>query len=380
MIDNDSEASKKKQIVNKIKEYFGEDKVLNVATFSKISSKTAIERACKGMNISNDTANYLKSLIPVNRGKVSNLYDCLIGDPEKGIHVITELRNEMSQYPQLIEVSLALEGLITNRGTHAAGIIVCNEPYTEYIASMRSADGTMITCYNLWDSEEAGCIKFDMLTTVCADKIHKTMSYLVDYGYITWEGSLKETYYKWLHPDVIQYNNPEMWNIISSIYSVFQFDTPISVKALAATNPKSVMDLSATNSLLRLQPENSNETPIDKYIRYKSDHQEWINDTIQFGLNDHERSILWKYLSDAYGLADSQEKIMRLSMDSEVSGYSLKEANKLRKSIAKKDPQLQAAAKEQFYEYGRKLGTREVFLDYIWNVLFSMSMGYSLNA
>jgi DNA polymerase-3 subunit alpha len=140
------------------------------------------------------------------------------------------------------------------------------------------------------------------------------------------------------------------------------------------------MDLSATNSLLRLQPENSNETPIDKYIRYKSDHQEWINDTIQFGLNDHERSILWKYLSDAYGLADSQEKIMRLSMDSEVSGYSLKEANKLRKSIAKKDPQLQAAAKEQFYEYGRKLGTREVFLDYIWNVLFSMSMGYSLNA
>lgn len=53
-------------------------------------------------------------------------------------------------------------------------------------------------------------------------------------------------------------------------------------------------------------------------------------------MNDKEREILWKYLADAYGLADSQEKIMRLSMDSEVSGYSLKEANKLRKSIAKK--------------------------------------------
>lgn len=52
-------------------------------------------------------------------------------------------------------------------------------------------------------------------------------------------------------------------------------------------------------------------------------------------MNDKEREILWKYLGDAYGLADSQEKIMRLSMDPEVSGYSLKEANKLRKSIAK---------------------------------------------
>ena len=71
MIDNDSEASKKKAIVNKMKEFFGEDKVLNVTTFSKISAKTAIERACKGLGIGNDTAGYLKSLVPVNRGKVA---------------------------------------------------------------------------------------------------------------------------------------------------------------------------------------------------------------------------------------------------------------------------------------------------------------------
>ena len=169
-----------------------------------------------------------------------------------------------------------------------------------------------------------------------------------------------------------------MWKIIPTIYSVFQFDTPISVKALEATKPKSVMDLSAANSLLRLQPENSSITPIDSYIKYKNNHQEWIEDTKNFGLNDKEREILWKYLADAYGLADSQEKIMRLSMDSEVSGYSLKEANKLRKSIAKKDEKLQAEAKQQFFEYGRKIGTREVFLDYIWNVVFAPSMGYSL--
>ena len=94
------------------------------------------------------------------------------------------------------------------------------------------------------------------------------------------------------------------------------------------------MDLSAANSLLRLQPDNADETPIDKYIRYKNNHQEWVNDTIEYGLNDEERDVLWEYLADAYGLADSQEKIMRLSMDKRISGYSLKEANKLRKSIA----------------------------------------------
>ena len=378
-IDNDSEASKKLAIVNKMKEYFGDDKVLNVATFSKISSKTAIERACKGLGISNDTAGFLKSLIPVNRGRVSTLTECIYGDKEKGIKPVYELVNEMKKYPNLIESALGLEGLITNRGTHAAGVIVTNEPYTDYLAAMRSADGTLDTCYDLWDSEEASAIKFDMLTVEAADKIHKTMDYLLKYEKIEWQGSLKQTYYKYIHPDVLDYTTPEMWDILPTIYSIFQFDTPISQKALSATHPHSVMDLSAANSLLRLMPDGADETPIDRYIRYKENHNEWVQDTLAYGLNQDEQNILWHYLSDAYGMADSQEKVMRLSMDEHTAGYTLKEANKLRKSIAKKDEKLQAEAKQLFFNCCKRQGTREIFADYIWNVVFAASMGYSFS-
>lgn len=378
-IDNDSEASKKQAIVNKIKEYFGEDKVLNVATFSKISPKTAIERACKGLGIFNDTAAYLKSLIPVGRNGVDNLTQALYGDKNKGISPVSGLKGEMNKYPNLITCALGIEGLITNRGTHAAGVIVCNEPYTNYTSSMRSADGTLTTCYDLWDAEEAGCIKFDMLTVEAADKIHRTMDYLLENNKITWEGSLKDTYYKWLHPNTLNYDNKNMWSILPSVYSVFQFDTPISQKTLDATHPHSVMDLSAANSLLRLMPDNADETPIDRYKRYKDNHQEWIDDTIAFGLNDKERDILWYYLSDAYGMADSQEKVMRLSMDKHTAGYTLNEANKLRKSIAKKDKKLQEEAKELFFSCCKRQGTRDIFADYIWNVVFAASMGYSFS-
>ena len=378
-IDNDSEASKKKAIVDKMKEYFGEDKVLNVATFSKISPKTAIERACKGLNISNDTSAYLKSLVPVGRNGVDNLSQAIYGDKAKDISAVSGLKNEMNKYPDLIKCALGIEGLITNRGTHAAGVIVCNESYTNYISSMRSADGTLTTCYDLWDAEEAGCIKFDMLTVEAADKIHRTMDYLLDNGKITWEGSLKATYYKWLHPDTLNYDNNKMWDILPSVYSVFQFDTPISQKTLNATHPHSAMDLSAANSLLRLMPDNADETPIDRYKRYKDNHQEWIDDTIAYGLNDNERDILWYYLADAYGMADSQEKVMRLSMDEHTAGYTLKEANKLRKSIAKKDKKLQEEAKELFFECCKRQGTRDIFADYIWNVVFAASMGYSFS-
>lgn len=378
-IDNDSESSKKVDIVNKMKEYFGEDKVLNVATFSKISAKTAIERACKGLGISNDRAGYLKSLIPVNRGNVSSLSEALYGNKENGIKAVSGMKAEFAQHPNLTECALGMEGLITNRGLHAAGIIVCNEPYTNYISAMRSSDGTLCTSYDLWDAEEAGCIKFDMLTVSAADKIHKTMDYLLEHKKIEWQGSLKKTYYKYIHPDKLAYTDDKMWDILPSIYSVFQFDTPISQKTLSATHPHSTMDLSASNSLLRLMPEGADETPIDRYKRYKESHDAWVKDTVEFGLNDEERAILWHYLADSYGLAESQEKVMRLSMDERISGYTLKEANKLRKSIAKKDKKLQAEAKELFFNCCERQGTREVFADYVWNVLFAASMGYSFS-
>ena len=378
-IDNDSEASKKKAIVNKMKDYFGEDKVLNVATFATISSKTALDRACRGLGIDTDTSGFLKSLIPVNRGKVAKLKDCIYGNSEKGVKPVYELVNELKKYPDLIEVALGMEGLKTNRGLHAAGVTICNSPYTDYVSAMRSPDGTLSTSYNLWDDEASSLVKMDMLTVEAADKIHKTMDYLLKYGKIEWQGSLKETYNKYLHPDVLEYNDPKMWEILPTIYSVFQFDTPISSKTLTATRPHSVMDLSAANSLLRLQPDNADETPIDRYIRYKQNHQAWIDDTIAYGLNDDERAILWKYLSDAYGLADSQEKIMRLSMDEHTSGYTLKEANKLRNSIARKDENLQAEAKQLFFDCCNRQGTRPIFADYIWNVVFAASMGYSFS-
>ena len=183
MIDNDSEASKKKAIVNKMKEFFGEDKVLNVTTFSKISAKTAIERACKGLGIGNDTAGYLKSLVPVNRGKVASLKECLLGE-----RPIAEMVNEMAKYQGLKESALGLEGLITNRGRHAAGVTLCNEPYVNYVSAIRSPDGALSTCYDLWDSEAASLVKMDMLSVSAADKIHKTMDYLLADGKITWEG------------------------------------------------------------------------------------------------------------------------------------------------------------------------------------------------
>lgn len=374
-IDTDSEPCKKYAIIDAVKEYFGEDRVLNVATFGEVSSKTAIERACRGLGINDDVAGYLKSLIPVNRGKIANLKDCLYGENK-----LSGLKAEFNKYRNLEECALGICGVICQRGLHAAGLCISNEPYVNYLSAMKAPNGTMCTSFNLWDSEAVSLVKFDLLTVEALQKMHKTMDAMLEDGVIEWQGSVRDTYNKYFHPDNIDYTTPEMWDSITKMYSCFQWETPIGVKAIGQIKPQNIMDLSAGNSLIRLMPEGREETPLDTYVRYKEHPEQWEEEATAYGLNEEEKQVIREYCEDAHYLADCQEKIMRLSQDKRIAGYGLKDSNKLRKAIAKKDEKLQAEAKEKFFECGKQQGTREVFLHYVWDVLFSASFGYSFSS
>jgi DNA polymerase-3 subunit alpha len=378
-IDNDSQNSKRNDNIESIRNFFGEDRVLNVATFSTLTSKTAIERSCKGLGISDDIAGYLKSLIPVERGSIWSLSDCFYGNEEKSRKKVVELINEVSKYGHLKECVFGLEGLVIGRGVHASGILIGNHPYTEEIACIRSPKNVLCSCYDLHDAEYCGWTKVDMLTIIASDRIKKTMDLLIEYGHMEWQGSLKQTYWKYLHPDVLVYENKQMWEMIKQIYSIFQFDTPVAIKSLNQVEPYSVMDLSATNSLLRLMAQEGQMPPVEKFKYYKDDINNWYKDMVKFGLNQNEQNVLKKYLSNSYGLADSQEKVMLISMDKQVGGFTLQQANKLRKSIAKKKADVLEETKKLFFNSCLQQGTREIFANYVWNVVFAMSFGYSFS-
>ena len=383
-IDNDSQNAKRGSIIESIRNYFGEDRVLNVITFSTLTAKTSVEKAGKGFkilgyDITDDTIGYLKSLIPSERGAVWSLSDCFYGNKEKGREPVKELISEVKKYEGFKECIFMYEGLIFNRGIHASGILIGNEPYVDQISAMRSPNDVLCSCYDLHDCEYCGWTKVDMLTIQASDKIRKNMDLLIEHGYMKWQGSLKATYWKYLHPDVLNYTEPKMWNMIKEIYSIFQFDTHIAVKSLNEVTPQSVMDLSATNSLLRLMAQDGKEAPLSRYVRYKKDINAWYKDMTNYGLTKEEQEILKKYLSNSYGLADSQEKVMLISMDKKASNFSLKQANKLRKAIAKKKADVLKETKELFFDSCKNAGTSEAMDNYIWNEEFAMSFGYSFS-
>ncbi|MBE2917327.1 DNA polymerase III subunit alpha [Anoxybacillus flavithermus] len=334
-VDLDTEGSKRQQILQALRRHFGEDKVLQVCTFGTEGSKSALLTACRGLGIDVDTAQYLTSLIPFERGQNWSLSDCFFGNEEKGRKPIKELINEVEKYPRLKETALKIEGLVNKRSIHAGGVIIFNEPYYKSNAMMKAPNGTPITQFNLGDSEALGNVKFDLLTVECLDKIRATLDMLLEHGEIEWQGSLRATFNKYLHPQNIDFNEPKLYEMLGSgeVMDLFQFSTEVGHLAATKVKPKNLLETAAANSLMRLMSEGE-EQPIDTFIKYKNDISLWYEEMRNYGLNDEEIKVMEEHLLKLNGVADTQESVMLLSMDKRIAGFDVKWANKLRKAIA----------------------------------------------
>lgn len=338
---------------------------------------------CRGLKINNDVALYLSSMIPVERGKVWSIYDCFYGDEEKGRKPVTEFRNMVSEYTDknLLKVTLGIEGLINKRSTHACGTILVNSGITEFNSVMKSPSGELITAYELHDSEYCGNIKYDFLNTKTCAMIQLTLEMLVKNKKIEWQGTLRKTYDKYLHPDVINKDTKEMWDILNKgeLIAAFQFDSPVGEKAIKLIQPQTLLQATDATNLMRLMGEEGKEQPLDMYVRYKTDINEWYKDMKEFNLTDKEVSIIEKHLLKNYGVCSTQEDMMMLSMDKEVAGFNVVESNVLRKGVAKKIGETFEKAHQLLYEKGEALGTSKNLLDYIWNIQIAMQRGYGFS-
>ena len=154
-IDTDIEGSKRAQVLQHLRNVYGDDRVANVATFRTEKSKSAVLTAARGLNIDVDIAQYIASLIPADRGQLRSLDQCMYGDEEHGWAPIKQFVYEMTDnYPELWEVAHSIEGLICGSGIHAGGVIFVDEPFTESTGLMRAPDGTICTQFELHDCED----------------------------------------------------------------------------------------------------------------------------------------------------------------------------------------------------------------------------------
>ena len=381
-IDVDSEGRKRPLVLQKIKEAAqadGGDSIC-VCTFGTLGTRSAILTAARGLGIDVDVAQYLATMIPQERGFLWPLKDCIEGNPEKDRKPIKQLIEEFKKYPGFLEMVKAIEGLVCQMGIHACGLVVFNVPVYTYNAMMKAPNGTEITQFDLGDTEYMGGLKMDCLSVEALDKIHTTLDLLLADNMIEWQGTLKSTYDKYLHPDVLDRDAPEMWHKIwrNEIIDIFQMDSTVGKQSLSLVKPESIPQMAAVNALMRLIPEKGAKTPTEEYVIYKQ-HPELIKKEIDdLVATDEEKKILYDFMKQYTGVLESQESAM-LAVMLPFTNYDVPHANKIRKIIAKKKMKEIASARAEYFQTGLDNGVSEDILKYIWDVQIRRQLGYSFS-
>ena len=375
-IDVDAESSKRAMILDLIKDSYGHLNVLNIGTYTTEGARSASLTACRSLGIDPDTAQNITNMIPRDGAVTWDLKDALLGNEKKERKPNQAFVAEVNQYEGLQDLMIQTQGLVSGRGSHASGLVIFPDGYVEQNAMMKTSSSKEITQFDANDTEFMGGLKYDTLSIVGLDRIRAAMDLLLAENQIEWQGDLRSTYNKYFHPKVLEMQHPDMFEMLfkGEVIAAFQFETIVGRVALEKVKAKTFDEIAAANSLMRLSSEDS-EQPIDKFVRYKNNPNEWEQDMINYGLTKDERKVLHEVLDSRYGVCDTQELLMILSMRPEISNFDLTMANKLRKSIAKKDEKMQEAQRVLFFEECQKNGTSTTFADYVWHECFSIQKG-----
>ena len=397
-IDLDLCPSKKPVIIRKIKEERGKhfnpeiDELSRknlgcvlVATFGTETTKSTILTACRGYRsedypdgIDSDTAQYLSSLVPSERGFLWPLKDVINGNPDKGRRKVDLFINEIAEYPGLLEIMSGIENLINKRSSHASGIVMNDEDPYKFGSYMRTPKGEVITAFDLHDAEFLGFVKYDFLVTEVEDKLAQAIKFLQEFNQIEKDLTLREVYNKYFHPNVIPLDRKDVWENIQEgkILNVFQFDSDVGSQAAKKIKPQNILELADANGLMRLMTsEQGQETPMEKYIRFKNNIKLWYNEMAAAGLTDQEVQTLEPYFKQSYGVPPSQEQMMMMLMDPDICGFSLKDANSARKIVGKKQMEKIPALKEQVLTQAKSPALGK----YVWFQGIGPQMGYSFS-
>ena len=393
-IDLDLCPSKRPLILQKIKEERGQNFYDNIddlsrknlgctliATFGTEGTKSAVLTACRGYRsedfpdgIDVDTGQFLSSLIPSERGFLWPLKDVVYGNKDKDRKPIAPFITEINQYPGLLDIAMAIEGLINKRSSHASGVILFDEDPYEFGCFMKTPKGEIITQWDLHKCEACGMTKYDFLVTEVQDKIVETIRLLQKYNKIDSNLTLREVYDKYLHPEVLPLDDETIWKALqeNSVLNIFQFDSDVGSQAAKKIKPTNIMEMADANGLMRLMTaEKGAETPMEKYIRYKNNLSLWYQEMDRAGLTKEEQTAVEPYFKQSYGVPPSQEQLMRMLMDDKICGFSLKEANAARKIVGKK----QMAKIPELHQQILDKATSSALGKYIWECGVGPQMG-----
>ncbi len=377
-IDMDFDSRYRDEMIRYAAEKYGRDHVAQIVTFSTIKARAAVRDAARVLGYPYAVGDKVaKAMPPLVMGRDTPLYACLEEHPKfaDGFKMAADLREMYTtdnDARQVIDVARGLEGLRRQDGIHAAAVVITKEPLTEYLPIQRKNEAgvdpelsPVVTQYEMHGVEDLGLLKMDFLGLRNLDVITDTIA------------MLRETQGIELDIDVIPLDDDLTLQMLrdGDSIGVFQLEGGPMRALMRSLAPTSFEDVAALVALYRPGPMAANMH--NDYADRKNGRK-----PIAYLHDD-----LAELLGDTYGLMIYQESVMRVAQ--KFAGYSLAEADNLRKACGKKVRELIQAEREKFVAgcdtvgYGASIGTAlfdiiEPFADYAFNK--SHSYGYGLIA
>ncbi len=309
-IDTDFCIERRGEVIEYVTERYGEDKVAQIITFNRMTSKAVLKDVARVLDIPYGEADRLAKLIPVVRGKPAKLKE-MIGEESP----TPEFREKYQNDPKVkhwVDLAMRIEGTNKTFGVHAAGVVIAAEPLDELVPLQRNNDGQVITQYFMEDVESMGLLKMDFLGLKNLTMIEKTIELVARA-----EGER-------LDPDRLPMDDPATYGLLArgDLEGIFQLESSGMRQIVRDLKPSSLEDISSILALYRPGPLDAGLIP--KFINRKHGRE----------AIDFAHAKLEPILRETYGIMVYQEQIMKIAQD--LAGYSLGEADLLRRAMGKK--------------------------------------------
>ena len=314
-IDIDFCMNRRGEVIEYVKQKYGEDQVAQIITFNTMAAKAAIKDVGRALDMPYGEVDRIAKLIPATIG--ITIEQALKDSPPLAAAY------EDPKIRELIDTAMRLEGLVRGAGVHAAGVVIAPKPLTELVPVTRTKDEAVVTSYDMKSIEKLGLLKMDFLglttLTVIDDAlklIKSTKGIDVDLATIALDDP--KTYEQVFHRALTS--------------GVFQFESSGMRDVLRRYKPSAIEHLTALNALYRPGP----MSMIDDFIERK-----WGRREVEYLLPELE-----PLLRETLGVIVYQEQVMQIS--NVIGGYSLGGADLLRRAMGKKDAGEMAKQREIF--------------------------------
>ncbi len=316
-IDVDFCTNRRGEVIQYVTEKYGREQVAQIITFGTLAAKAAIKDVGRVLDMSFADVDRISKLVP----RTLNIkLEKAVEDPE-----MKELASKEPRVREVLDVSLKLEGVCRNAGMHAAGVVISSIPLRELVPLYVTNKQEIVTQYDMLGLEKLGLLKMDFLGLTTLTIIEEAMKLIQKYR------GEKVVIEDLPLDDLATYEKVFSSGLTAG---VFQFESPGMQDVLRRYQPNRIEDLCALNALYRPGPIQGGMIP--DFIDRKHGRKPVIYDVPE----------LEEILAETYGVILYQEQVMQIS--NKLAGYSLGDADILRRAMGKKKADEMAKQRERF--------------------------------